>query len=175
MPQIYVSIGTNINRDRHLRLALDQLHQHFGKLVCSPVYQSQAVGFDGNDFYNMVAGFYSDLSIESISKQLKQIEKLSGRDPNAPKFSDRTLDIDLLNYGAEVTDTPIVLPRDEITYHAFVLQPLADIAGSWVHPVTGLSIDQMWRAFDQPSQKLHQIAEPFSMHHYSSVAQHVAT
>ncbi|NVJ61195.1 MAG: 2-amino-4-hydroxy-6-hydroxymethyldihydropteridine diphosphokinase [Gammaproteobacteria bacterium] len=167
MPQIYVSIGTNINREEHLKLALDQLHQYFGPLTCSPVYQSQAIGFEGKDFYNMVAGFETEDSIVMISKRLKDIEKMSGRDPGAPKFSDRTLDIDLLNYGADITEQPIVLPRDEITYHAFVLQPLADIAPDWIHPVTGQSIQTMWEGFDQASQQLHQIKSPISMSQYS--------
>jgi len=163
MPQIFASIGTNINRKKHLSLALSQLHQRFGPLSLSPVYRSEAVGFEGDDFYNMVAGFESDDSIETINQCFKSIEKQAGRDHTSPKFSDRTLDIDLLNYGDHICQTPIVLPRDEITYHAFVLLPLCDVAPHWIHPVKRVSIKQLWQNFDKPGQQLEKINDPIDM------------
>lgn len=163
MPQIFASIGTNINRKRHLTLALSQLHQQYGALTLSPVYRSEAVGFDGDDFYNMVAGFETNDSVKAINHCFKSIEKQAGRDHTSPKFSDRTLDIDLLNYGDQVCQTPIVLPRDEITYHAFVLLPLYDVAPNWVHPVKRMSIKQLWQSFDKSEQQLEKINDPIDM------------
>ncbi len=163
MPQIYVSIGTNQDRKKNLAHALDSLYRSFGPMQLSPVYQSEAVGFSGRDFYNMVAGFQSEKSIDTINQYFKQIEKSAGRDHSSPKFSDRTLDIDLLNYGDTVCSEPIVLPREEILYHAFVLKPFNDIAPEWVHPVKQQSITELWQAFDQSSQVLEAIAEPIPM------------
>jgi len=169
MAQIYVSIGTNIDRKKHLKLALDELHRRFGLLQLSPVYQSEAVGFEGEDFFNMVAGFVSNESIESVVKQLKSIEKLSGRDVSAPKFSARTLDIDLLNYDDVVCEQPIQLPRDEITYNAFVLKPLNDVAPQWIHPVKQRTISALWKSFDQSSQRLNDIEDPIDMTKYKAI------
>ncbi len=166
MPQIYVSIGTNINRRHHLQLALDELYRRFGILRLSSVYESEAVGFDGEDFYNMVAGFNSDASIEDLRQQFKAIEKQAGRDPDAPKFSARTLDVDLLNYGQKVCDEPIVLPREEILFNAFVLWPLAEIAPDWLHPVAKQTAKQLWESFDKAAQQLKPIEQPIEMTKY---------
>ncbi|NVJ49346.1 MAG: 2-amino-4-hydroxy-6-hydroxymethyldihydropteridine diphosphokinase [Gammaproteobacteria bacterium] len=165
MPQIYVSIGTNVARERNLEIALRELTSAFGPLTISPVYQSEAMGFQGDDFYNLVAGFYSDWSIAQLNQCFKAIERLSGRDHSAPKFSDRTLDIDLLNYGDQICETPVVLPREEILYHAFVLQPLNDIAPNWLHPVTQQSVALMWQNFAQ-KQRLNAIPDPIDMESY---------
>ncbi|WP_144392058.1 2-amino-4-hydroxy-6-hydroxymethyldihydropteridine diphosphokinase [Pleionea sediminis] len=168
MPQIFASIGTNQARETNLKLAMDCLYETFGKLTISPVYQSQAVGFSGEDFFNLVVGFDSGESIETINQYFKQIEKLGGRDHSSPKFSDRTLDIDLLNYGYEVCDLPIRLPREEILHHAFVLQPLNDIAPDWIHPVALKSVKELWSRFSDSSQKLFHIPDPIEMSSYKS-------
>jgi 2-amino-4-hydroxy-6-hydroxymethyldihydropteridine diphosphokinase len=166
MPQIYVSIGTNIHRRYHLALALRELHQRYGALQLSSVYQSEAVGFDGDDFYNMVVGFFSDASIDQLRSECKAIEKQAGRDASAPKFSARTLDLDLLNYGQTVCDSPIVLPREEILFNAFVLWPMAEIAPDWVHPVAKRTLAELWAAFDKRSQHLTPIDNPIDLSPY---------
>jgi 2-amino-4-hydroxy-6-hydroxymethyldihydropteridine diphosphokinase len=166
MPQIFVSIGTNINRRFHLSLALKELHQTFGTLKLSSVYQSEAVGFEGDDFYNMVVGFFSDASIDELRSRCKAIEKMAGRDPAAPKFSARTLDLDLLNYGDRICQSPIVLPREEILYNAFVLWPMAEIAPAWIHPVAKKTLQALWNDFDKSSQQLAPIADPIDMSKY---------
>ena len=166
MPQIYVSIGTNQQRRRNLTLALDSLHKTFGCLTLSPVYESVAVGFSGDEFYNMVVGFHSEELIETINRYFKQVEKLSGRNHSLPKFGNRTLDIDLLSYGDCVRVEPITLPKPEILYHAFVLKPFNDIAPFWEHPVKKQSIRALWLAFDQEQQQLHPIDNPIPMEKY---------
>lgn len=163
MPQIYVSIGTNINRSHHLKLALDELYRHYGALELSSVYESEAVGFDGEDFYNMVVGFHSNATVDELRQQFKAIEKKAGRDPCAPKFSARTLDVDLLNYGELVCNEPIVLPREEILFNAFVLWPLAEIASDWLHPVAKRTAAELWESFDKSSQQLMPIDYPIEI------------
>ena len=73
------------------------------------------------------------------------------------KFCSRTLDLDLLTYDDVVIDTPVRLPREEILYNAFVLWPLAELVPEGIHPTTGKSYAQLWRAFDKQKQRLQPI------------------
>ena len=154
MARVYISIGSNIDRYRHVTAALDALQQWFGELVISPVYESEAVGFDGSDFLNLVVGVETDLPVGELSARFKQLERENGRKPDAPKFSPRTLDLDILTWGSVtgVTDG-VELPRAEILKNAFVLRPLADIAPEDVHPVCSESYGRLWQAYST-DQKL---------------------
>lgn len=155
MTRIYVSLGTNIDRETNLRAGVAELRHCFGELVLSSVYESEAVGFSGDPFYNMVAGFESDESVEAVAQELHAIEDRHGRQRNGPRFSSRTLDIDLLLYGDRVIDEgKLHLPRDEITKHAFVLWPLAEIAPDENHPVLGVTYGELWQTFDRSKQSL---------------------
>ena len=145
---IYVGIGSNIEQEKYIRISAKSLKETFGddcQLQLSPVYKTQAVGFEGDDFYNLVASFYSDLSPLEIEKELKKIEHQYGRQRNQNKFSARTLDIDLLLYDQEIIHTNgISIPRDEVEKYAFVLSPLADLAPELIHPETQKTILEMW-------------------------------
>lgn len=161
MPEIYVAIGSNVEPERHLRSALVALAEHFGVLRLSPVYRNQPVGFEGDDFLNMVAAFDSDFSFEDIGARLELIEAKSGRQRGAEKFGPRTLDLDLLLYGDDViTKGDHQIPRDEITRYAFVLKPLADLAGDKLHPLAGMSFNQLWQDFDQGRHRMEPVNLP---------------
>jgi len=155
MVQIYVSIGSNIDRERHIRVCLDAMAQHFGELELSPVYESEAVGFGGDNFYNLVAGFCYDRSVGELATLLHDIENDNGRRRDGPRFSSRTLDIDILTYGdtTGIVDG-VKLPRDEILENAFVLWPLADLAPDTRHPLVGATYGQLWQAYDKQRQQL---------------------
>lgn len=155
MAQVYVSIGSNIDRYRHIASSLDALASHFGELLISPVYESEAVGFDGDHFLNLVVGFDSDLTVGTLSTLLRGIEYDNGRRRDGPKFGPRSLDIDILSYDDAVGNIDgVLLPRDEITTNAFVLLPLTEIAGESLHPSLLLRYKDLWAAYDQSSQKL---------------------
>ncbi|WP_394199981.1 2-amino-4-hydroxy-6-hydroxymethyldihydropteridine diphosphokinase [Shewanella waksmanii] len=158
MATIYISIGSNIEPEKYVKAALSELTYHLGAIKCSSVYESEAVGFEGSNFLNMVVGAETDLSIAQVVSLFKEIEQLHGRQRGAKKFSPRTIDLDLLLYDDQVTETPIVLPRGEIVYNAFVLWPLAELAPTEVHPVTQKSYQQMWTDFDKSSQHLWPVA-----------------
>jgi 2-amino-4-hydroxy-6-hydroxymethyldihydropteridine diphosphokinase len=148
--QIYLGIGSNINRNFHIEMAISELKSHFGKLIVSPVYESPAVGFKGDNFYNLVACLESNLSLNEINNIIKIIEDKSGRDRTQAKFSARTLDIDLLLFDDQVLHSQgINIPRDEILKHAFVLKPLYDIAPNLIHPETQQDIKSYWLQFQQ--------------------------
>ncbi len=148
MSEVYLSIGSNVDRDRRLREARRALAARFGGLVLSSVYESRAVGFVGDDFYNLVVGLETDLPVRRLLDALKDIEAACGRRRGSRRFAPRTMDIDLLLYGDRVVDeADLRLPRDEIDRHAFVLAPLAEIAGQRRHPVTGRTFGELWAAF----------------------------
>ena len=155
MAKVFVSIGSNIDRDRYISVALDSLHAAFGLLSVSSVYESKSVGFDGDNFYNLVAMFETDLSLTELSVFLKETEDANGRCRQGPRFSGRTLDIDILTYDALVgVYDGITLPRDEITKNAFVLWPLAEIAGDALHPSLQQSYEMLWQAYDKAKQEI---------------------
>jgi 2-amino-4-hydroxy-6-hydroxymethyldihydropteridine diphosphokinase len=155
MPEVFVSIGSNIDREYHIAAALDDLADAFGALVLSSVYQSEAVGFGGDDFYNLVAGFRCRASVGDLFSHLRAIEDRHGRRRDGPRFSSRTLDIDILVYDDLVgTVEGVELPRQEILENAFVLLPLAEIAGDRVHPGEKRTYGELWRDYDKSAQKL---------------------
>ena len=155
MTPVFVSIGSNVKPRRMVPLAIDALRDEFGALVCSPTYRSAAVGFEGGEFLNLVCRFDTTLPAREVNAVLHRIEDAHGRDRDAARFSDRTLDLDLLLYGDLCLHEPgLQLPREEITRFAFVLRPLADLAGELRHPLLGTRYAELWAAFDDSGQQL---------------------
>ena len=158
MTRVYLSVGSNIERERNLRSSVRQLNELFRPLTLSSVYQSQAVGFSGDDFYNMAIGFDTTSSVDDIHRSLRQIERAHGRRRHVGKFSARPIDIDLLLFGDMVQHTArFAIPRAEITQCAFVLLPLCEIAADLIHPETGQTIGDMWNNFDADDQPIQRI------------------
>ena len=148
MAKVLLGIGSNVERYRHVGLALDALQDRFGELSVSPVYESEPVGFSGSNFLNLAVGLHTELPVAELSQLLKQMELDFGRNPAAPRFSPRTLDLDVLTYGDEVGIVAgVELPRGEILKNAFVLKPLADIAPSETHPVSGRCYRELWQDY----------------------------
>lgn len=155
MPRVYVSIGSNIEKDLHIRQGVRELAVHYAPLTLSTVYESRAIGFDGDDFYNLVAGFDTQDTLTQISTVLTGIEQHNGRARNGVRFGSRTLDLDILLYGNLVQHEGIhPLPRAEICEYACVLCPLAEIAPQERHPETGKTYRDMWRHFCDATQSL---------------------
>ena len=157
---VYVSAGSNIDPERHLRAACLRLDEKFGPLSLSSVYRTKAVGFDGDDFLNLVVAFSTDLDVHAVKSYLDDTETLAGRARSAGSFSPRTLDLDLLLYGAEIIDEPAVrVPRADILKYAFVLAPIAELAPDLRHPVDGRTMRELWSAFDN-DEGIRRLAEP---------------
>ena len=155
MARIYISIGSNIEAEQHLRQAVAELQAHYGELHLSSVYESEAVGFQGDNFLNMVVGLDTDEDVHMVVQTLRQIEDRYGRVRTGPRFSARTLDLDLLLYNDLVLkENGLELPRGEITLNAFVLWPLAELAPELLHPVRQQTMASLWQGFDKDSQKL---------------------
>ncbi len=155
-PGIFVSIGSNIDKEQSVKNALSALAEQFYNFRYSSVYETEAVGFEGQNFYNMVVAFDSTLSALEVNHFLRSIETKNKRDRSQKKFSSRTLDLDLLLYYQEVINTDgLSIPRDEIEKYAFVLEPLAEIAPAVRHPVNHYSFQQLWQNFDNTGQVGH--------------------
>ncbi|GGY61610.1 2-amino-4-hydroxy-6-hydroxymethyldihydropteridine diphosphokinase [Cellvibrio zantedeschiae] len=161
MTHVFLGLGSNLEREKNIRAGLAALESLFGELVLSKVYESESVGFKGSHFYNMVVSLKTDLSIACLSEALKKIEDDHGRVRTGPKYSPRTLDIDILTYGDFVgVEAGIELPRAEITQNAFVLLPLSEIAPQKLHPQLKKSYADLWQAYDQGCQALWPISLP---------------
>jgi 2-amino-4-hydroxy-6-hydroxymethyldihydropteridine diphosphokinase len=159
MALIYLSLGSNIQRKRHITAALDALAECFGELRVSSVYESESVGFDGDSFYNLVVGIHTSLAVGEVTQTLKSIEDKNGRDRSGPRFGSRSLDIDILTVDAIHGEVDgVALPRDEVLKNAFVLLPLAEIAAQTTHPVTTQTYLKHWQEFDKNKQKLWPVA-----------------
>lgn len=154
MTRVFVSVGSNIEREYNVRSAVAALSDAFGELEISRVYESAAVGFSGAPFYNLVAAFDTELSPAEVLARLHRIEDAHGRKRRGKRFSDRTLDLDLLLYGTLVRDGEVELPRAEIRTNAFVLGPLAEIAGDVADPRSGERYRDLWAVFDRSCQPL---------------------
>ncbi|MBK5944653.1 MAG: 2-amino-4-hydroxy-6-hydroxymethyldihydropteridine diphosphokinase [Halorhodospira halophila] len=148
MRQAYLSIGSNIDRDRNIRSAMAELRTRWPDMVFSTVYETAAVGFEGEDFYNLVASFRAEEPLENVLDTLRELEDAHGRHRAGEKFSARTLDLDLLLWGDAVLEgDPVTLPRDEILRFDFVLRPLAELAPEARHPVNGECFRDLWAGF----------------------------
>lgn len=156
MAKAYLSLGSNLEPERHLREAIRALRARFGEVVVSPVYRTRAVGFDGPDFLNAAALIDSDLDPYALDRWLHDLEDAHGRDRSGPRFGDRTLDIDLVLYGDLQLQGPghLRIPRPELK-HAFVLRPLADIAPEAVVPGMGRTLAALWRAHPEHDAPAH--------------------
>jgi 2-amino-4-hydroxy-6-hydroxymethyldihydropteridine diphosphokinase len=148
MARAYLSLGSNLEPERHLRSALAELEARFGPLLVSPTYRSRAEGFEGPDFLNLAVGIDTDLDPVALDHWLHQLEARHGRRRDVPRYSSRTLDVDIVLYGDLILDGPghLKIPRPELQ-HAFVLRPLSEIAPEVAVPGTAATLAELWRAF----------------------------
>jgi|TARA_Y100000994_G_scaffold91212_1_gene75356 2-amino-4-hydroxy-6-hydroxymethyldihydropteridine diphosphokinase len=121
----YLSLGSNINPESNIDLGISQLSKILTETECSSIYKTQAEGFDGDDFLNLIFCGISSLSFKGLNKKLKDIEDSLGRDRNAAKFSSRTLDIDIVLQLND--DEEILFESDEIAKYRFVSEPLEEL------------------------------------------------
>ncbi len=159
---VYVAAGSNVTPVASLVKALDALRARFPTLVVSPAYENAAVGFEGEDFINLVVGFTTRLPLAALLEELHAVEALCGRGRGAPKYEPRRMDLDVLLYGELVGEFPGArLPRPDLLRRAFMLRPLADLAPGVRHPTLGLTIAELWSRFDQAAHPMRRIALPW--------------
>jgi len=120
----YLSLGSNINADENISFAIKELKKILSNIIISSTYKTKSEGFDGDDFLNLVVAGDTDLNFESLNQDLKNIEDRSGRNRNSPKFSARTLDIDII---LQIDEDEVIFESDEIKKYSFVSEPLKEI------------------------------------------------
>jgi 2-amino-4-hydroxy-6-hydroxymethyldihydropteridine diphosphokinase len=159
LTRAYISVGSNQEPRVHVLKALDELETAFGKIDQSPVYESVAVGFTGDNFLNLVVGFDTSMAIEQVANVLDRIEQSCGRVRGGERFSSRTMDLDLLLFGDFVRHDEVWdIPRREIEQYAFVLKPLVDIAAEEVHPELGKTFSRLWKEGEFSGQGLWEVS-----------------
>ncbi len=148
MTQVVIGLGSNIQPEQNLFSAVQQLRDVYDDLVISPVYQSAAQGFIGADFWNLVAIFNTATTLSAVAQALRLIEVRHGRPQPSVKFSDRTLDIDILLFGDCIGEhAGRFLPRQDILQYGFVLRPLCDLLPDALHPVRQQTYAALWAEF----------------------------
>ncbi|NDV15560.1 2-amino-4-hydroxy-6-hydroxymethyldihydropteridine diphosphokinase [Muricauda sp. TY007] len=137
--KVYLSLGSNLgNRRANLQKAIFRIQQKAGKVLdISSVYENPAIGFEGDQFLNIVISLLTPLNPEELLNVLLQIEKEFGRIRSVEGgYSSRTLDIDIIYFGSEVINNDdLVIPHPQMQHRNFVLKPLGDIAPQFYHPV----------------------------------------
>lgn len=146
MTVVYVAAGSNVDPITNLRLALRELGKHYS-LRSSPAYRNKAVGFEGDDFINLVVSFETEDSVEQVIAHLHAAEEACGRPRNAPKWAPRTMDLDLLLFGGLIREEQRI-PRADLLKRAFMLRPMAELAPELMHPVARKTMYELWNDFD---------------------------
>jgi len=158
MSTAYLGLGSNVNARSNILGGIAALRETFDPVRLSPAYQTRAIGFKGDDFINLAARIETSLQPLELKQYLNELEDHHGRVRNVAKFSDRTLDIDILLYDDLYMVTPVIeLPRPEILTFSHVLKPLADLAPDLLHPVQRKSIAEIWQAHADRSNRFERI------------------
>jgi 2-amino-4-hydroxy-6-hydroxymethyldihydropteridine diphosphokinase len=153
--EAYVAAGSNVRPRESLVKALALLGREFPGLRASRAFSNAAVGFEGDDFINLVVAFPAPGTTESLIESLKSIERACGREPGGPKWGPRTLDLDLLLHGERVGRVAgKTLPHPDLLTRAWVLGPLSELAPDVVHPLAGKTVAALWRGFDAGAHPL---------------------
>lgn len=146
MNDVYLSLGSNIDAEKNLTAAIKALKEKYGSLRISTIYESEAIGFDGANFLNCVLCLHYEESIEVLIKELKKMEDELGRVRSGPKFSSRTIDMDIILFGDFKGEfSGVKIPRNEISENAYVLLPLMELAPDLIDPVSGKTMQALWQ------------------------------
>lgn len=148
---ILLGLGTNLgDRLLNLRTAIARLEALLGPLQISSVYESPALLKEGSPaewnrpYLNMAAKADCPIAPGALLTELKTIEMDMGRLPDAPTWSPRVIDIDILSHGESIIESStLILPHPHIASRPFVLMPMMEIAPDWKHTLSGQSILQM--------------------------------
>jgi 2-amino-4-hydroxy-6-hydroxymethyldihydropteridine diphosphokinase len=158
MATVYIAIGSNVDPELNVAKAKSELQRIFPDTRFSSCYRNRAVGFEGDDFVNCVAGFTTQLSVHDVIEQLHAIEALCSRPRDAPRWAPRTMDLDILLYDGLVCAEPnLKLPRPDLLKRSFMLGPLAELAPDVVHPTEGVTIGTLWQRFDRDAHPMERL------------------
>lgn len=154
LPDVYLSLGSNIEPEKNLRRAVQLLREECLVLAISSLYRTPPQGFiDQPDFLNMAVKVQTSLPPEAFKLQvLAGIEKQlhRWRDP-ANKNAPRTIDLDISLWGKltfQYGTKPWCVPDEDILRFAHVALPLAELTPNFVHPRLGISLAAIAARFE---------------------------
>jgi 2-amino-4-hydroxy-6-hydroxymethyldihydropteridine diphosphokinase len=155
MAQAFIGVGSNIDKEENIRAGVHAMQNKFSNVKVSCIYESCAVGFKGDNYFNLVVGLETEMTPCELQEKLHEIENQFGRKRAGSRFISRTLDLDLLLYDDLVCDeVDMKIPREDVTGFAFVLRPLSEIAGNLKHPILAERYVDLWEAFEQTDQEM---------------------
>lgn len=143
MNRVYLGVGSNVEPALHCKKAIEELTSMASRIRCSTAYQSEAVGFDGPSFINLVVELDTDLSLQQLALYCRELEFRLGRSEQAQKNQNRTIDIDILLFNNTISESPL-LPRPDLRRFVFVLLPMVELASELIVPGTTNTIAQLW-------------------------------
>lgn len=147
--RVAVALGSNLgDRRGHLTWAVERLADHLAGVRVSSVIETAPVDVPGPQppYLNAAAVGTTSLAPRELLDALLALERARGRARPAPR-APRTLDLDLILYGDRVIDDDgLVVPHPRFRERRFVLEPLAELAGEWVDPVTGRTVGELHQA-----------------------------
>lgn len=147
MIPVAIALGSNLgDRASHLAFAVEHLRTHLPDLKVSSFIDTEPVGVGAQPaFLNGAVAGSTQLSARQLLEFLLTLERERGR--HRPyEGAPRTLDLDLVLYGTAIIDEPgLSVPHPRFRDRAFVLAPLAEIAGAMQDPVTGLTVLELWK------------------------------
>ncbi|MCG9678257.1 2-amino-4-hydroxy-6-hydroxymethyldihydropteridine diphosphokinase [Vibrio sp. Isolate24] len=150
MNTTYIGVGSNVDRHKHIEAAIRELSLLGQNLRLSTVYECEAVGFEGEAFFNLVVEMQTSLDLLEFARQLRQIELKWGREENAKKFEPRTVDLDIILFGQNISEHSPELPRSDIYKYGFVIEPLHELCADLCVPGDGRTIHQIWLESSYP-------------------------
>jgi len=158
LPEVFVAAGSNVEPVVHLRRALGILGSQYPGLRRSRAWRNAAVGFEGEDFVNLVVAFETDEPVHAVIACLHQTEAACGRARDAPRWAPRSMDLDVLLYGDRVSHEPgLTLPRPDLVRRAYMLGPITELAPALRHPTLGLTMRELWEHFDRDAHPMQEI------------------
>ena len=145
--KVYLLLGSNMgDRFQMSRAATGEIEKRVGKLLASSsFYETAAWGKeDQESFINQAMVLQTELSAEAVLEIVLDIELELGRE-RLEHWGARLIDIDLIFFESEVINIPdkLIIPHPQLQYRRFVLEPLSEIAGQFVHPILQLSVSDI--------------------------------
>lgn len=156
MAIVYLSLGSNLgDRVGYIQQATSLLSSHpdISIIATSSFYETEPWEMDSeNWFVNAVIQITTTLSPEKLLDECQRIENQLGRKPrNGEKYSDRTIDIDIIFYDKLIVNTErLTIPHKCFHKRVFMLVPMLEIAEDFVHPFFGKTVESLYEAIDEP-------------------------
>tara|TARA_R110000868_G_scaffold235273_3_gene489042 strand:- start:13439 stop:13927 length:489 start_codon:yes stop_codon:yes gene_type:complete len=146
MAKVVIALGSNLGEPivqlQKAKKFLESISD--SSILTSSIYSSEPVGPSEFDFLNAAISIETKKSPEEVFELLKIQEKKQGRPSRYPKWTARSIDLDIIAYDDLVlhTDT-LIIPHNEYTRRLFVLLPLKDVFPNWKDPNTAQSITEL--------------------------------